>query len=108
MMNNRQRWQLAKRAGFRTFLACWLASALFAAPLVAAHPAYAHSHSDETLPHLHSVKEMFPGLAAQVVPFQPLILLISFILLLRKPDQPAKRSFIRFHGIRAPPASNLC
>lgn len=64
MLVNHKTLMQAKAAGFRTFLAFWFTSALFAAPLLASHQNFAHSHPLGTKQHIHAVNAIFSSEAA--------------------------------------------
>ncbi|MCA9838938.1 MAG: hypothetical protein KC422_18630 [Trueperaceae bacterium] len=59
MTSSRNVFIQARNAGFRTFLAFWLTSALFAAPLLAKHQNFAHFHPEGTSYHIHAINALF-------------------------------------------------
>lgn len=71
----------ARKAGFHTFLAFWLTSALFVSPLLAGHQAFAHIHPQGTPYHVHALNALLSSEGAisqeTIVTFN-LLFLLSF------------------------------
>ncbi|MEM6428524.1 MAG: hypothetical protein AAF708_04730 [Deinococcota bacterium] len=58
---------VARRVFLTTYLAMLLTSALFAAPLLATHPDFAHEHPDNTPEHVHPLTTVLGHTAVSAV-----------------------------------------
>lgn len=91
------------RAGLLVFLALVLTSSLFAAPTLAAHHDFGHTHPEDAPKHVHAITGLLSAVASTGVVGVAVVFLPLFNLSLTFASEQCRRIFDISCAIRAPP-----
>lgn len=95
---------LARRVFLTTYAAMLLTSALFASPLLAAHPDFAHDHPDNVPDHVHNLTTvMGHGAVTAVIDSADVVQPLGDWLVLPQYSQPSQNTPQTVH-CRSPPS----